>query len=68
MRMLNISFDTTDWQQVESIEHAGATGMAAYRSYRFHFIGFLKGLGFTVVGSLITAILWTLIQWLTVSG
>ena len=31
MRMLNIPFDTTDWQQVESTEHAGATGMAYWQ-------------------------------------
>jgi len=35
MRMLNIPFDTTDWQQVESTEHAGATGMAYWRTREF---------------------------------
>jgi hypothetical protein len=42
----------------------GTEGMVAYRDYRFHFIGFLKGLGFTLVGSLIVAVLWMVIQWL----
>jgi hypothetical protein len=42
----------------------GTEGMVAYRDYRFHFIGFLKGLGFTLVGSLIVAVLWIVIQWL----
>ena len=37
-------------------------GMAGYRDYRFHFIGFLKGLGFCAVGGLLIAILWTLGQ------
>ena len=36
----------------------GTEGMAGYRNYRFHFIGFLKGLGFTLVGSLLIAVLW----------
>ena len=40
----------------------GTEGMAAYRDYRFHFIGFLKGLIFTLVGSLIVAVLWMVIQ------
>lgn len=42
----------------------GTEGMAGYRDYRFHFSGFLKGLGFTVMGGLLVAILWTVIQWL----
>jgi hypothetical protein len=54
--------------QPRSMVLPGTEGMTAYRDYRFHFIGFLKGLGFTVVGSLIIAILWTVIQWLTISG
>jgi hypothetical protein len=33
----------------------GTEGGAANRIYRFHFIGFLKGLGFCVVAGLITA-------------
>jgi hypothetical protein len=40
----------------------GTEGMAGYRDYRFHVIGFGKGLGFTVVGSLLVAVLWTGIQ------
>ena len=35
MRMLNIPFDTTDWQQVESTEHVGETGMAYWRTREF---------------------------------
>lgn len=54
--------------QPRSMVLPGTEGMAAYRDYRFHFIGFLKGLGFTVVSSLIIAVLWTVIQWLTISG
>jgi len=40
----------------------GTEGMAGYGDYRFHFIGFLKGLGFTLVGSLVIALLWTVLQ------
>jgi hypothetical protein len=36
----------------------GTEGMPGYRDYRFHFIGFLKGLAFCAVGALITAVLW----------
>jgi hypothetical protein len=54
--------------QPRSMVLPGTEGMAAYRDYRFHFIGFLKGLGFTAVGGLIIAVLWTVIQWLTSSG
>jgi len=54
--------------QPRSMVLPGTEGMAAYCDYRFHFIGFLKGMGFTAVGGLIIAILWTLIQWLTPSG
>lgn len=50
--------------QPRSMVLPGTEGMAAYRDYRFHFIGFLKGLGFTVVGSLLIAIFWMIIQWL----
>lgn len=46
----------------------GTEGMTAYRNYRFHAIGFLKGLGFTLVASLIIAGLWTIIQRLILSG
>ena len=31
----------------------GTQGMAGYRDYRFHFIGFLKGLGFCLFGGLV---------------
>ena len=54
--------------QPRSMVLPGTTGMAAYRDYRFHFIGFLKGLGFTVAGSLVVAALWMVRQWLTISG
>ena len=40
----------------------GTEGMAGYRDYRFHFIGFLKGLGFCAAGGLVIAGLWALIQ------
>ena len=50
--------------QPRSMVLPGTEGMAAYRDYRFHFIGFLKGLGFSVVGSLLIAIFWMIIQWL----
>ena len=50
--------------QPRSMVLPGTEGMAGYRDYRFHFIGFLKGLGFTVAGSLLIAVFWTVIQWL----
>lgn len=50
--------------QPRSMVLPGTEGMAAYRDYRFHFIGFLKGLGFTVVGSLLIALFWMIVQWL----
>jgi hypothetical protein len=40
----------------------GTEGMAGYRDYRFHFIGFLKGLGFCTIGGLLIAGLWLLAQ------
>jgi hypothetical protein len=40
----------------------GTEGMAAYRDYRFHFIGFLKGLGFCAVGGLLVSGIWTALQ------
>ena len=43
----------------------GTEGMAGYNDYRFHFIGFLKGLGFSVVGGLLIAVLWTVFQFLS---
>ena len=42
----------------------GTEGMAGYRDYHFHFIGFLKGLGFSAVGGLLIAVLWMVVQWL----
>jgi hypothetical protein len=42
----------------------GTEGMAGYGDYRFHFIGFLKGLGFVAVGALVISTLWVAIQWL----
>jgi hypothetical protein len=53
--------------QPRSMVLPGTEGMAAYRDYRFHFIGFLRGLGFTAIGSLIIAVLWIVIQWLPLS-
>jgi hypothetical protein len=54
--------------QPRSMVLPGTEGMAGYRDYRFHFIGFQKGLGFTVIGGLLVAICWAVIQWLTASG
>jgi hypothetical protein len=42
----------------------GTEGMAGYRDYRFHFLGFLKGLGFSAVGGLLIAVFWLILQWL----
>jgi hypothetical protein len=44
-----------DWLVFCTIQPAmtilpGTEGMAGYRDYRFHFIGFLKGLGFCTAG------------------
>ena len=50
--------------QPRSMVLPGTEGMAAYRDYRFHLVGFLKGLGFTVVGSLLIAGFWIILQWL----
>jgi hypothetical protein len=36
--------------------------MAGYRDYRFHFTGFLKGLGFCTAGGLVVAGLWMVAQ------
>jgi hypothetical protein len=36
----------------------GTEGMAGYRDYRFHFIGFLKGLVFCLIGGLVVAAVW----------
>ncbi len=40
----------------------GTQGMAGYRDYRFHFIGFLKGLIFCAAGGLVIALLWVVVQ------
>jgi hypothetical protein len=40
----------------------GTEGMPGYRDYRFHFIGFLKGMGFCTVGALVIAVLWLAVQ------
>jgi len=49
--------------QPRSMVLPGTEGMAGYRDYRFHFIGFLKGLGFSAVGGLLIAVLWMVVQW-----
>jgi hypothetical protein len=46
----------------------GTEGMAGYRDYRFHFIGFLKGLGFCAAGALLVTGLWILAENLIVQG
>lgn len=48
--------------QPRSMVLPGTEGMAGYHDYHFHFIGFLKGLGFSTVGGLLIALLWTIIQ------
>lgn len=40
----------------------GTEGMPGYRDYRFHFMGFLKGLVFCALGALIIAVLWIVLQ------
>jgi len=40
----------------------GTEGLAGYRDYRFHFIGFLKGLGFCALGALLVSGLWLAVQ------
>jgi hypothetical protein len=40
----------------------GTEGMAGYRDFRFHFIGFLKGLGFCGIGALLISGAWLAIQ------
>ena len=49
--------------QPRSMVLPGTEGMTAYRDYRFHFVGFLKGLGFTTFGSLLIAAFWVILQW-----
>lgn len=36
----------------------GTEGMAGYRDYRFHFVGFLIGLGFCAVGAVMISLVW----------
>jgi hypothetical protein len=48
--------------QPRSMVLPGTEGMAGYRDYRFHFIGFLKGLGFCMAGALVIAALWLVVQ------
>lgn len=43
----------------------GTEGMPGYRDYRFHFVGFIKGLGFCAVGGLFITGLWVVIQGLS---
>lgn len=40
----------------------GTEGMPGYRDYRFHFVGFLKGLGFCVAVGLVVAVVWIAMQ------
>jgi len=40
----------------------GTEGMPGYRDYRFHFVGFLKGLVFCLVASLVVAAIWVVGQ------
>jgi hypothetical protein len=49
--------------QPRSMVLPGTEGMTAYRDYRFHFVGFLKGLRFSAVGSLLIATFWVILQW-----
>jgi hypothetical protein len=42
----------------------GTEGMAGYRDYRFHFIGFLKGSMFCTAGGLVLASIWSVVQML----
>lgn len=48
--------------QPRSMVLPGTEGMAGYRDYRFHFLGFLKGLRFNAVVGLLIAVLWTGLQ------
>lgn len=35
MKIKNIPFDTTDWSQIEPVEHQGAAGFATWRTQQF---------------------------------
>lgn len=48
--------------QPRSMVLPGTERMAGYRDYRFHFIGFIKGLGFSFAAGLLIAILWSVVQ------
>jgi hypothetical protein len=48
--------------QPRAIVLPGTEGMPGYRDYRFHFIGFLKGIGFCAVGALFIAVFWMVVQ------
>jgi hypothetical protein len=50
--------------QPRSMVLPGTEGMAGYRDYRFHFLGFLKELRFNAVVGLLIAVVWTGIQWI----
>jgi hypothetical protein len=52
--------------QPRSMVLPGTEGMAGYRDYRFHFLGFLKGLRFNAVVGLLIAVVWTGIQWIII--
>jgi hypothetical protein len=54
--------------QPRRIVLSGTEGMAGYRDYRFHFIGFLKGLVFCAVGALVLSGVWLGLQWLFIGG
>lgn len=48
--------------QPRSMILPGTEGMVAYRDYRFHFIGFLKGLGFCAISGPVIGGIWLLAQ------
>lgn len=48
--------------QPRSMVLPGTEGMPSYGDYRFHFVGFLKGLGFSAVGGLLIASFWVILQ------
>jgi hypothetical protein len=50
--------------QPRSMVLPGTEGMAGYRDYRFHFIGFLKGMIFTLAGGLLISAVWMGLQWI----
>lgn len=48
--------------QPRSMVLPGTEGMTGYSDYRFHFVGFLKGVGFSAVGGLLIAPFWVILQ------